>query len=173
VIATLTKRFFEKLARKGYRDAYVSENIAMLLSHQIRALREQRGWSQRKFAEELGSHASVVNRYEDPEYGKLTVKTLLDIAKAFDVGLIIRFVSFPRLIAQTRDVSPEALQVESFNEEQFAVYYPREKSVGVTFLAPNKPTAGVTLRTTKTSGGHYKLPGLTSATVATRAVANG
>lgn len=131
MIATLTKKFFEKLKRKDYRDAYVAENVAMLIAHQIRALREQRGWTQRKFAEELGSHASVVNRYEDPDYGKLTVQTLLDLARVFDLGLIIRFTGFPEFIFRTRDVSPEALQAASFDEKQFAISYASVSGVGL------------------------------------------
>lgn len=119
MIATLTEKFFSKLRKKAYRDAYVAENTATMIATQVRYLREQRGWTQREFAERLGKPPSVVNRIEDPDYGKLSLQTLLEIAHTLDLGIIIRFVGFPEFLRRTRDVSPRALEADSFNEAQF------------------------------------------------------
>jgi transcriptional regulator with XRE-family HTH domain len=119
LIAILTKKLLEKLRRKSYREAYVGENVRTAIAYQIRALREQRGWSQKKLAEILGKPQSVLSRIEDPDYGKLSVQTLLEVARAFDVALLIQYVDFGEFIERTRDVSPRALEAESFNDDQF------------------------------------------------------
>lgn len=119
MIATLTKKLFDRLLRKPYREAYVEESVRTGVAYQIRALREARGWSQKRFAEILGKPQSVLSRIEDPDYGKLSVQTLLEVAAAFDVALLVQYVDFPDFIQRTSDVSPEALNKESFNEAQF------------------------------------------------------
>lgn len=120
MIATLTEKLLNKLRRRSYRAAYVDENVRTGIAHQIRALREQRGWSQKKLAEVLGKPQSVVSRIEDPDYGKLSIQTLLEIAEALDIALLIRYVAFPDFITQMRNVTPEALGADSFSEDQFA-----------------------------------------------------
>jgi transcriptional regulator with XRE-family HTH domain len=86
VFATLTKRLFEKLKSKPYRQAYVAEHVRTGIAYQIRSLRAQRGWSQKRLAEEMGKPQSVVSRLEDPDYGKLSVQTILEGAAVFDVA---------------------------------------------------------------------------------------
>src|SRR5437667_10357884 len=97
----------EKLKEKAYRDAYVRERIRIGLPYQIRALRQQRAWTQ----EELGRHAqkpqNVISRLEDPDYGKLSLQTLLALASAFDVALLVTFVSFGRLLREFETLSPQ------------------------------------------------------------------
>jgi transcriptional regulator with XRE-family HTH domain len=118
MFSKLSKIIIEKLARKGYRDAYVAENVRTGISYQIRAIRDHRGWSQRKLAEVLKKPPSVVCRLEDPGYGKLSIQTLLEIASAFDVALIVQFVTYPEFWRRTRDISADALNVEGFNPRQ-------------------------------------------------------
>lgn len=118
MFANLSKRLFEKLKSKSYRDTYVAEHVRTGIAYQIRALRTQRGWSQKRLAEEMGKPQSVVSRLEDPDYGKVSVQTVLDGAAAFDVALLVQYVSFPEFLRRTRDVSPEALQADSFDERQ-------------------------------------------------------
>jgi len=118
MFANLSKRLFEKLKSKSYRDAYVAEHVRTGIAYQIRALRAQRGWSQKRLAEEMGKPQSVVSRLEDPDYGKVSIQTVLEGAAAFDVALLIQYVSFPEFLQRTRDVSPEALRADSFDERQ-------------------------------------------------------
>jgi transcriptional regulator with XRE-family HTH domain len=121
VIATLSKRLFEKLRRKPYRDAYVAEHVRTGIAYQVRNLRDQRGWAQKKLAETMEKPQSVVSRLEDPDYGKLSVQSLLEVASAFDVALLIQYISYPEFLRCTRDVSPQALEAESFDEKQFMI----------------------------------------------------
>jgi transcriptional regulator with XRE-family HTH domain len=109
------KRLALKLRRRPYRRAYVSEHVRRGMAHQIRALREARGWSQGELSRRLGKPQSVVSRLEDPAYGKLTVQTLLEVADAFDVALSVRFIDFPGFVGLTRDLSERSFLVESFD----------------------------------------------------------
>jgi transcriptional regulator with XRE-family HTH domain len=99
------------------RRAYVEAEVASGLAHQIRALRTQRGWTQKDLAARLGTTQAAVSRLEDPSYGRPSIKTLLDVGAAFDVALQVRFVSFVRLLQETQSVSREQLEVEPFDVE--------------------------------------------------------
>lgn len=105
------------LVSKKFRDAYVYEHIKNGVPFQIRAMREERGWTQTKLGEVSEKPRNVITRLEDPNYGKLTIKTLLEIASAFDVALLIRFIPFSRLLREYDDTSSSALGVPSISRE--------------------------------------------------------
>jgi transcriptional regulator with XRE-family HTH domain len=112
-----TKRL-ERLKRKGYRDSFVSSHIDHGLAYQIKAIREQRGWTQLDLAckLELKSQSSIV-RYEDPSYGKLSISKIKELASVFDVAIVVKFVPYSRFLSEIRDVSDSALRVRGFEEE--------------------------------------------------------
>ncbi len=110
-------KLLAKLKRKAYRDAYVEEHVRTSLPFQIRALREQRDWTQGALAEELKTTQTAVSRLENPEYGKLSLNSLYKLASAFDVALLVKFVPFSRLIEEFKDASPQALSAASFENE--------------------------------------------------------
>ena len=56
-------------------------------------------------------------RLEDPDYGKVTIQTLLEIANVFDVALEVRFVSYSAFITNTRDVSISSMRVPEFKDD--------------------------------------------------------
>jgi transcriptional regulator with XRE-family HTH domain len=114
----LLRAKLERLSRKTFRDAYVRANVEQGIAHQIRILRQAKGWSQRKLAQRIrASGQSAVARLEDPSYGRFTLTTLLKLAAAFDVALLVKFVPYSKLLAETADLSPEALRAESFASE--------------------------------------------------------
>lgn len=106
------------LFNKEYRHAFVEESVKTGIAFQARALRLSKGWSQKELGEKAGKPQNVISRLEDPDYGSFTIRTLLDLASAFDVALLVRFVSFGQLLHQLRDVSPKALAVPDFEKEQ-------------------------------------------------------
>jgi transcriptional regulator with XRE-family HTH domain len=119
IISTLSERLFDRLLRKSYRDAYVAEHVRTGIAMQIRAMRDMRGWQQKELAKAMKKPQSVLSRIEDPDYGKPTVQTLLEVASAFDVALLIQFVSYPEFLRRTKDVSTAALDAASFDETDF------------------------------------------------------
>jgi len=95
------------------RDAYVYEHVRNGIPFQIRALRKDRDWSQQDLAAAAKTSRTVITRIEDPNYGKLSLKTLLAIASAFNVALLVKFVPFSRLLREYEDVSWQALGAKS------------------------------------------------------------
>jgi transcriptional regulator with XRE-family HTH domain len=115
-----------KMKNKKYRDSYVSSHLSTGIPHQIRALRVQRGWNQKKLGAKANKPQNVISRVEDPNYGKTSLSTLLDIASAFDVALLVKFVPFSRFIREHSDVHPKSLYAASFDEEFTQTHAPRK-----------------------------------------------
>jgi transcriptional regulator with XRE-family HTH domain len=81
----------------------------------MRALRGDR--SQAEFARILDVSQSVLSeRLENPEYSGPNVSTLVKVANKLQMGLLVRFVSFPELLERTEDVSEKSLKVETITE---------------------------------------------------------
>jgi transcriptional regulator with XRE-family HTH domain len=107
--------FLKALGEDGFRTAYLNDQVRTNIAFQIRALRDQRGWTQSKLAEKAGKPANAISRLEDPDYGKLTLTTLLEIAEAFDLALLVQFTEHDEWLNRMADVSPAALQKRSFS----------------------------------------------------------
>jgi transcriptional regulator with XRE-family HTH domain len=106
-----------ELRNKEFRQSYVAEILRRGLAYQIRAIREARGWSQAELGHQTQKPQSNVSRWEDPTYGKFSLQTLLEIAAALDVALIVRFAPFTELLEAVSDLSPHALAAPSYDEE--------------------------------------------------------
>lgn len=119
-ISDVWRKLLDKLKKKSYRSAYVGEHVRQGIAYQIRALRDQRDWKQGELACRLQKPQSVVCRLEDPNYGKVTIQTLLKVASVFDVALLVKFVDFPTFLRETRDVTSKSMEVDSFDEQSFA-----------------------------------------------------
>lgn len=80
--------------------------------------------SQEKAVEKLGMNQNAISRLENPYYGKATLTTLKRIASAYDVGLLVEFVPFSRLIDRASGtphldpgLNPSTMQVPNFEAE--------------------------------------------------------
>lgn len=111
-VASLAK----KLKSKKYRDSYLSSHTRMFLANQIASLQGE--MSQKEFGELLDKPQPIISRLQNPEYGKYTLQTLLEIASKLDVALIARFVDYPTFLKFTNDFSDEALRPVSFDPNQ-------------------------------------------------------
>lgn len=104
-------------------ESHLSKNLAF----QIRMLRDQAGWSQEELAKRVGMNQNAISRLENPSYGKATLTTLKRISSAFDVALVVRFVSFGQLVNWVsgtpfldKGLSSESLGVLNFARENIA-----------------------------------------------------
>ena len=88
-------------------------------------MRSLRGdMSQEQAMDKLGMNQNAISRLENPYYGKATLTTLKRIAAAYDVGLLVEFVPFSRLVDHVSGtpstdpgLSPLTMNVPSFEEE--------------------------------------------------------
>ena len=120
VTPTLDTDFINEMTKDSFRFAYLAANVRRGLASQIRAMRKQpeRRWSQAELAAKMGKPQSVVSRLEDPNYGKMSVNTLLEVANTLNVALLVQFVEWDDFLVRTADVSPSGLSKHSFSPMQ-------------------------------------------------------
>jgi len=110
----------EQLKDKEYRDAFVSASINIGIPSQIQILRDQRKWKQKDLGDKAGMAQESISRIEDPTRGSVNnIKTLIRLASAFDVGLMVRFVPFSELAELKLKLSLESLEVKSFENDPY------------------------------------------------------
>lgn len=133
-MTTLKERqLFESFQEKEYRDSYVDEHISLGLAYQIRALREKYGWTQNELAERTGKRQETISQLENPDYGSYTLKTLKALASAFDVALLVSFVSFNELIGRIANLTPELIAPPGYEEERQMSFAEVEGSSSIWF----------------------------------------
>lgn len=105
------------LRDKEYRELYVSEHIDTGVAFQLRAMRDAREWSQRDLGERANMAQETISKFENPDYGRLTLTSLKRLASAFDVAVIVRFAPFSQLLDYETHLSPRDLAVPSFDDD--------------------------------------------------------
>ncbi len=106
----LTDRFQDK----DYRETYVEAFLNSYIAAQIRALRESRQLSQTALAELIGTKQPGVSKLEDVNYYSWNINTLKKLAKAFDVALVVKFVSFGESLSEINNFSVSSLAKPAF-----------------------------------------------------------
>lgn len=109
--------FLQELTNAELRNTFVADHIRVRLALLIRRLREDRGWSQAELGRRMGKPQSVVSRLEDPDYGKVTLQTLFDVAAAFELPLYVDMPDWDDWFRLMSDMSERNLQRQSFNLE--------------------------------------------------------
>lgn len=99
-----------------YRAAMAEDFLSRGIAAQIRALREGRSWTQAKLATEADMTQPRISALEAFDYSAWSVRTLVRLAKAFDVRLVVEFRSFSKLF-QGRTVPPD---LETFEKREFS-----------------------------------------------------
>jgi transcriptional regulator with XRE-family HTH domain len=123
-ITSVREQLAEKFETKEYRDAFVAEQIFSRLPLKIRCLREGQELTQRQLGDLAGMAQTWVSKLEDPNYGKLTISTLLKLASAFDVGLEVDFVPFSTILDNSLHLSADSFVVPAFaHDAGFVVDY--------------------------------------------------
>lgn len=117
------EKSFLSLSRPGAKEAYVEAELVNGLAHQIRVLREQRGWTQKELAKRLDTTQNTISRIEDPSYGRYTFRTLLGLGNVFGVALFVRYLPFSKFIQETWDTRPEHFEALSYDDEAPSVQF--------------------------------------------------
>lgn len=104
-------------ADKEYRESYAEEFLDLWIAAQIRALREQRTWTQEALAERAGMRQSRISALEDAEYSSWSVNTLKRLAKAFDVTLVVEFRSYGKRLFDFERFAKRDLEEPTFEDD--------------------------------------------------------
>jgi transcriptional regulator with XRE-family HTH domain len=91
------------------------EHLRTRLALLFRELREQRGWSQAEFGRRFGKPQSVVSRLEDPDYGRLSLQTIFEVAAAYDLPVYIDLPNWDEWFRLTEDMSSRNLRRQAFD----------------------------------------------------------
>jgi transcriptional regulator with XRE-family HTH domain len=116
-VSTKAKLIRKLKKSKEYRDAFVDAEISVGLPFQIRALREQRAWSQKDLAEATSMLQPRICAMEQAGYGNFTLNTLKKLASAFDVGLVVRFAPYGEMVSWADVFSPDTFSVPSSKDD--------------------------------------------------------
>lgn len=112
--------FIRQLAvDKELRDEFVADQVRTRIGLAVRAMREQgsRRLSQAKLGKIMGKPQSVVSRIEDPDYGKHSLQTLLDVAAALDVPVLVEFPEWEDWFRKIKTVKKADLERRAFDAD--------------------------------------------------------
>jgi transcriptional regulator with XRE-family HTH domain len=103
-----------------YRQGFVEGHAKDTIAFQLRQLRKAAGWEQREVAERLGNPnlQPMISRYENPDYGRYSISTLLELASVFDVALVVRFAPFSQLLEWDWDSDATTLCPASYPRDE-------------------------------------------------------
>lgn len=124
------EKSFLALRNARAREANVHSELTNGLAHQIRIIRQQRGWTQKQLAEKLGTTQTTVSRLEDPSYGRYSVRSLLALGNIFDVALFVRYLPFSKFLPATWDTTPENFEAVAYEDEVDFVQFFDESLTG-------------------------------------------
>ncbi|GEM_PF-1632789 len=102
--------------RRGFVEGHAKDTIAF----QLRKLRKAKGWEQRDVAKGLGNPKlqPMISRYENPDYGRYSINTLLELASVFDVALVVRLAPFSELVEWDWSCDAGTLCPPSFDKDE-------------------------------------------------------
>jgi transcriptional regulator with XRE-family HTH domain len=128
-IDAIRKELADPEARHDYTEIFLNSLIAI----QIKTLRVQRGWSQEDLAKACGMMQQRICTLEQASYRGRSLKTLLRLAKAFDLALVVRFESFGTFLKEVISLEQAALERWPFADD------PEFKGAGALLAAVEAP----------------------------------
>lgn len=111
--AFLSREFGDGKARHEYAAELLDSFIAL----QIKTLRQQRNWNQGELAKHAKKHQSQISAMEQIDFSAWKISTLRQLAKAFDLALVVKFETFGRFLDEVLPVERSVLEKLSFPQD--------------------------------------------------------
>lgn len=114
------------------RVAYTRATTSINVASQIKALRRRRKMTQKELSNLMGTGQSRISAMERP--GELlTVDTLVRLASAFGVGLMVKFVPFSEMLNWENSYHQDSFDATSIEKD---IEFLEPKSIETTLLSP-------------------------------------
>jgi transcriptional regulator with XRE-family HTH domain len=110
-----------KLRDPDNRNVFVSSTVAARIAVRIHNLRKKAGWTQPQLAEKAGMKQARVSVLEQGDYENFTFSTLKKLAAAFNVAVVVDFVSFTDFVKWSESINSDSVVPESFDESERAL----------------------------------------------------
>jgi transcriptional regulator with XRE-family HTH domain len=127
---------------RKYRASYIRAKLSVLIPSQIRALRQRQTMTQTLLASEAEMAQPRISAMERPGATKFNMETLIRLAAAFRVGLVVKFVAFSDLLKWENRFSQDQFHVLTLDED-LAFLDPRRVASAMSdeFSQPNEGMA--------------------------------
>lgn len=102
---------------KKTRQSYVRAKINVNLPSQIRALRLKQKMKQEDLAREAEMMQPRISAMERPGATKFNIETLIRLAAAFKVGLVVKFVSFSEMLRSENEFNQDIFNVVTIDDD--------------------------------------------------------
>ncbi len=109
---------FEELQSPSFRKNLIADTLRLRIAALIRNTREAQGLKQEQLGALMGKDQSHVSRMENPNYGKHSLASLLEVVNALNVALFVDVLPISKFLTATQDTSPERLVAQSFNSDK-------------------------------------------------------
>lgn len=121
----MNAKMHERLRRlfrdQSYRRTYMESFLNTAIAAQIKALREARGLSQKDLGSRINTSQPGISALENVNYSRWSLSTLRKLAEAFDVALVVKFVSFGEALDEVTAFDSSRLNKLSFEEDSVFV----------------------------------------------------
>lgn len=117
MIDKIRQRLRKQFREPSYRRAYVDSFLNTAIAAQIKALRETRGMSQKELGSRINTQQSGISALENVNYSRWSLSTLRKLAEAFDVALVVKFVSFGEVLDEIASFNPSTLNKPTFDDD--------------------------------------------------------
>ena len=108
----------DRLRQKyGSRIAYTKASVSVNIASQIKALRLRRDMTQDALAKEAEMMQSRISAIERPGGTGLSIETLVRLASAFKVGLIVKFASYSEMLRWENAYNQDIFDVICIDED--------------------------------------------------------
>lgn len=145
-------QIWDSLQDEEYRREF-AEDVATGLAFQIRALRENAGWTQEELAQRIGKRQETISLWENPNYANYTLKTLKSLAGAFDLVPVFRLGAFSEMVEWNVNLTASRIAPPSFRDEHDAHRSSWANFVGFAAGPPMVSVAGLNIMVNYAVGG--------------------